>query len=629
MHAYALLALLVGYVAAAGVVGWRLLRTYSHKDERNNVANTTVKLFIIMGYIHCMGLIILLPAVAQIDSFPKVKDHFNSTQMCRIMYAILGSYIFIITPCLAVVYSQRGEVSNTDQCANRLNKRISTRWRSYFSNMCTHTTSTICKNVLLIWILSISLSCCLFFLTYLCFQKISLSLNADGCASWYPYLEETNRKKLLSLNLRNHESCKNVGEDNIRIDFNVNFNDYVVMCVSLMGSIGFAVYGGVGLVSLPLGLLYSAVSRYRGGVANRVVEVKNAVLTNRVDERREALFKQELTRINRKAENFLQITQEVELKREEIGKSNYFKSLFQNIQHRREKRILNYMVHRLQLDYERSVHRYNNPTSAASSIGPLLLGFFFLLASVTIFFHICLCILGGPTGQGKLLRWWPFHWDSSQEVRRERGSFQHAFLYGKLFSMLLSLHPRKNSLSFSLLVIYPLVMSYLLVCAFFGFSYICHKLKLGLLLALERKSTYLDTILLNTCLLMFMSSGAALISLRLFPAYAKQTYAFTFFDLALKNLSCIGVLYARNGLLFLILLTSVLTVLLFFVPKKSGLFSVFMPATFRKILNQQEKEESGVDSDMELDGQLDVDIESNPTLRTAGKVPTRNKNLFK
>ncbi|ANQ09155.1 Uncharacterized protein PCOAH_00034990 [Plasmodium coatneyi] len=594
MHAYVLFALLAGYAAAGGVVGWRMLRRYCHKDERNNIVNTIVKLVIIMGYIQCMGMIILVPAVAQVDSFPKVKEHFNPKQLCKIMFAIFGIYVFIITPCLAVIYSQEGKMSNKEQCANPLTKRTNTHWGSYFRKTYTHVTSATCKKAFLKCILSISISCCLFFLTYLYFHKISLSLNADGCTQWYPYLEETNKKNLLSLNLRNIKNCQNVGEENIRIVFNLNFSDYVVMCVSLMGSIVFSLYGGVGLVSLPLGLFFSAVRRYRGGEATPVVGVNNA------HERGEDLFKDQLTRINRKAEELLQITQEVELNREETRKTNFFKSLLQNMQHKREKRILNYMVHRLVVDYEKAVHRYNNPIHAASSYRLFLLFFFFSLANATIIVHICFRILRGPTGQGKLLRGWLLHWDAAQELLA-----------------------RKDSLSLSLLV-YPLVTSYLLVCAFFGFSYICHKLKLGLLFALERKSTYLDTILMNTCLLLFVSSGAALILLRLFPAYAKQPYAFAFFDLALKNLSFIGNLYARNGLLYLILVANVLTLLLFFVPEKSAFFSVFMPATFRKILNQRGEANPGVVSDIELEGQLEVNIKRNTTSKSAGKVPTRN-----
>ncbi|KJP88093.1 hypothetical protein AK88_02207 [Plasmodium fragile] len=581
-------------MAAAGVAGWRVLRTYCHKDERNNFVNTIVKLVIIMGYIQCMGMIILVPAVAQVDSLPKVKEYINTTQLYKTMYAIIVIHVLIIAPCLTVIYSEGGQGSNGEQCANRFTKRRNSHWRSYFSNMCTqHATSAICKKVHLIWVLSISLSCCLFFLTYLYFHKISLSLNADACTMWYPYLEQTNKKNLLSLNLRSRKTCQHVGNENIRIDFNVYVSDYFIMFVSLMGSLSFAFYGGIGLVSLPLGLFFSGVKRYQGGETNRVVQANNVVLANSSDERREALFKHELTLINRKAEELLQITHEVELKREKTRKTNYFMSLLQNMRHKRKKRILNYMVHRLVVQYERSVHRYNNPTSAASSFGLFLLGFFFLFANAIIIVHICLCIWRGPTGGGNLLRGWLLHWDAAQELLA-----------------------RKDSLSLSLLV-YPLVTSYLLLCAFCGFSYICHKL--GLFFFLERKNTYLNTILLNTCLLIFVSSGAAPVLLRLFPEYAKEPYAFTFFDLALKNLSIIGDLYAKNGLLYLLLAANALTILLFFVPEKSGLFSIFMPPTFRKILNQRSEVDPGVVSDMELEGQLDVDIESNTTSRSDGQ----------
>ncbi|KMZ79542.1 hypothetical protein PVIIG_05982 [Plasmodium vivax India VII] len=584
MNGYALLAALAGYVAAAGAVGWSLLRTYGHKDERSSLVNTTIKVFIILGYIQCMGMIILVPAGAQVDSFPKVKEHFSRRQLCKTMYAILGTYVIIIMPCLAVIYSQAGEVSTKEERANRLGKQANTHWRSYFSKMCTQTGSTICKKVLPIWVLSISFLYCLFLFTYQHFRKISLSLNADGCALWYPYLAETNRRKLLSLNLRTKENCQNVGEENIRIDYTINFNDYVVMCVSLMGSIVFAIYGGVGLVSLPLGLLSSAVSLCGGGEANQAANAAiasntgNVVEANRgADERREALFKRELTRINTKAEELIQITQEVERNREEAQKSNFFISFLQSIQYRREKRILNNMVHRLEVHYERSVHRHNKQRSVVSSVGLFLLGFSSLLASITIIAHICLCILRGAARRGKLLRDWLLHWDAAQQ------------------------------------------------------------LKLGHLLALERKRTHLDTLLLNTCLLMFLSTGVALISLKFFPAYAKQPYAFAFYDLALKNLISIGDLYARSGLLYPILVASVLALLLFFVPEKSGLLSVFMPATFRGILNQRGKANPrvgpgvgrAVDSDSELDGQLDADLESNAASRSAGKVPTRNEKRFK
>ncbi|KMZ98652.1 hypothetical protein PVNG_03715 [Plasmodium vivax North Korean] len=584
MNGYALLAALAGYVAAAGAVGWSLLRTYGHKDERSSLVNTTIKVFIILGYIQCMGMIILVPAGAQVDSFPKVKEHFSRRQLCKTMYAILGTYVIIIMPCLAVIYSQAGEVSTKEERANRLGKQANTHWRSYFSKMCTQTGSTICKKVLPIWVLSISFLYCLFLFTYQHFRKISLSLNADGCALWYPYLAETNRRKLLSLNLRTKENCQNVGEENIRIDYTINFNDYVVMCVSLMGSIVFAIYGGVGLVSLPLGLLSSAVSLCGGGEANQAANAAiasntgNVVEANRgADERREALFKRELTRINTKAEELIQVTQEVERNREEAQKSNFFISFLQSIQYRREKRILNNMVHRLEVHYERSVHRHNKQRSVVSSVGLFLLGFSSLLASITIIAHICLCILRGAARRGKLLRDWLLHWDAAQQ------------------------------------------------------------LKLGHLLALERKRTHLDTLLLNTCLLMFLSTGVALISLKFFPAYAKQPYAFAFYDLALKNLISIGDLYARSGLLYPILVASVLALLLFFVPEKSGLLSVFMPATFRGILNQRGKANPrvgpgvgrAVDSDSELDGQLDADLESNAASRSAGKVPTRNEKRFK
>ncbi|EDL46470.1 hypothetical protein, conserved [Plasmodium vivax] len=584
MNGYALLAALAGYVAAAGAVGWSLLRTYGHKDERSSLVNTTIKVFIILGYIQCMGMIILVPAGAQVDSFPKVKEHFSRRQLCKTMYAILGTYVIIIMPCLAVIYSQAGEVYTKEERANRLGKQANTHWRSYFSKMCTQTGSTICKKVLPIWVLSISFLYCLFLFTYQHFRKISLSLNADGCALWYPYLAETNRRKLLSLNLRTKENCQNVGEENIRIDYTINFNDYVVMCVSLMGSIVFAIYGGVGLVSLPLGLLSSAVSLCGGGEANQAANAAiasntgNVVEANRgADERREALFKRELTRINTKAEELIQITQEVERNREEAQKSNFFISFLQSIQYRREKRILNNMVHRLEVHYERSVHRHNKQRSVVSSVGLFLLGFSSLLASITIIAHICLCILRGAARRGKLLRDWLLHWDAAQQ------------------------------------------------------------LKLGHLLALERKRTHLDTLLLNTCLLMFLSTGVALISLKFFPAYAKQPYAFAFYDLALKNLISIGDLYARSGLLYPILVASVLALLLFFVPEKSGLLSVFMPATFRGILNQRGKANPrvgpgvgrAVDSDSELDGQLDADLESNAASRSAGKVPTRNEKRFK
>ncbi|SBS87208.1 conserved Plasmodium protein, unknown function [Plasmodium malariae] len=314
---------------------------------------------------------------------------------------------------------------------------------------------------------SFVLAFCLFFLTYLAVKKFTISLDAQDCKLWYPYIENTNKKDFLKYNIRKIESCQNIVHTNIKVNIDLNFNDYIVIFMLFVGLHFFSFYVAIGLASFPLSLIRSYIYRKK--------KIK------------EDDFKYELSLINRKATRLMNITEMLQTERKQIYKVNYCISFIKYIRYKRQKKILSYMVHKLEKDYENLLDNYNNPTNKVYSFVALLLGILFLIVSIAIVLHIIFYIILDLTGGNR-------------------------FSFNPMFLDILLEHFVKNNLIVISMIIYTLIASYMLICALSGFIYFCSELHLGLVFALEKKDTYLNSFLLNICLFFFVSSGAALFS---------------------------------------------------------------------------------------------------------------------
>ncbi|SBT79736.1 conserved Plasmodium protein, unknown function [Plasmodium malariae] len=540
MDEYVLLAFFIGFLILSGITALRALVVYSRKDEKNRSIYFFIKFLVVIGFVLCWDTVILLPIDVYYNLSHDIKKYVNIFTLYRSYYWACLVFIFFLTPITNTIYLEPEKQTRSHRRNNYDNNNNNNNY--YFGSTYGNTKSKkgssglntgqrnevdiykykkLFSKILSATFFSFVLAFCLFFLTYLAVKKFTISLDAQDCKLWYPYIENTNKKDFLKYNIRKIENCQNIVHTNIKVNIDLHFNDYIVIFMLFVGLHFFSFYVAIGLVSFPLSLIRSYIYRKK--------KIK------------EDDFKYELSLINRKATRLMNITEMLQTERKQIYKVNYCKSFIKYIKYKRQKKILSYMVHKLEKDYENLLDNYNNPTNK---------------------------------------------------------------------------HFVKNNLIVISMIIYTLIASYMLICALSGFIYFCSELHLGLVFALEKKDTYLNSFLLNICLFFFVSSGAALFSTKILNAYSRRSHAIFFFDLTLRKLGIIGQAYANNALLYFVLVVNLLTVIVFFFPKKCSLSCLSVPSKFFKI------------SDEVYDGQ-EIDLESNTASDNIGKHHFKATKLFK
>ncbi|CRG93762.1 conserved Plasmodium membrane protein, unknown function [Plasmodium gallinaceum] len=523
MDHYILLIFFIGYLTISGIIGLRLLMIYSHKEEKKRFIYFLIKFFIIIGFILGWTILILLPVDVYYNLSSELKKYLNIFVLYRIFYWLCLSYIFLLTPILTIIYIESDKLS----CNNNKSTKGIIKFKE--NNEIKKKLKIFFIKVFLFSLFFFVLSFCLIFLTYIPFRKLKLSLGAEDCKLWYSYIKDIYKQNFFKYNIRNIDHCENIKKTKIKINIELSFNDYITIFMSFLGYILFSFYCGIGLITFPLNYVKLFMQRKK--------KIK------------EADFKRELSSINRKAKVLIYTTERLQKEKEELEKMNYMKSFFKYMKHNREKKILNYIVYKLEKDYENLLESYNNPNKRILSFFTLLLGIIFLILSISIIMHIIFYIL-------------------LNSLNTNNNIFDNLRILDTFLVLLV-----KHNLIILSLITYTVINSYLLICALSGFIYFCSKFNLGLIFALQKKDTYLNSLLLNICLFFFVASGAAEFSTKIFYLYSSYTYASSFFNLTLKNLGFFGLLYSKNIFLYLILVVNLLTFILFLLPKKCDFIS--------------------------------------------------------
>ncbi|SCN61097.1 conserved Plasmodium protein, unknown function [Plasmodium chabaudi chabaudi] len=533
MDEYILLIFFIGCLTISAVTGLKLLIVCGHKNDSKIFVYKIINFIIIIGYMICWILVLLFPIDIYFNLSPRVKKYLNIFTLYRILYVVCLSYIFILAPILTIIYLQvdKFKIYEQNDIINIENeeifkKQMTTNLKPIKKKWC----KIFFKKIVPITFFFICLAIFLFFLTYLPFKKIGIKLNATDCKMWYQYMIGTNKKDFLKYNIKKIEECQNIPPNfNIKMDVNLNFIDHIIISTFWWGFILFSFYVGIGMLTFPFNLIYSYINK------------KNKIKDNQL--------RNELTIINIKAKKLIQITEMLEKNKAQIKKMNIYKSFYYNIKYIRQKKILNYIVHRLEKDYQNLLNSYNNPINKIYAFAYLFFGLTFLLLTISIIIHLIFYdILNHIIKYDSLLSIYTF-WNSL---------LQYLVI---------------NDYIACSAILYTLLVSYLLVCALSGYIYFSTKLKLGFVFTLEKENTYISSLLFHVCLFMVLSSGALVFSAKLFRTYFTHTYALTLFDLYLKNLGFIGELYKREALTYLTLTMNLLTVAFYFIPKRWNLLT--------------------------------------------------------
>ncbi|SOV12595.1 conserved Plasmodium membrane protein, unknown function [Plasmodium sp. gorilla clade G2] len=565
MEEYILLIFFMAYLLISGIIGTRLIIIYSHKEENNRLIYIIIKCFIIIGYILSWTIILLVPIDVYYNTYKDIEKYIDIFKLFRICYWFSILYIFMLTPIMFIIYSESDrkiytfnkhhiKIKNQNKGKNNNNKNDGyiindgkfinddniINDNNYYNKM---TYKTIYKKIIPVTLFFFLSFIFFLYFTFLYLKKLSLSLNAQECELWYNYIKEIYKTNLVIYNIRKIEHCENIKNTNVKIIINLKFNDYIIIIISFIGFLFFIFYGGIGLISLPLNLINSYIYRKK--------KIKKDDL------------KKQLDIINRKSKMLLNITETLQKERNQLLKMNYFRSFFKYIKYNREKNFLNYTVHNLEKEYDILLDNFTNNNNILFPYLSLFLGIIFLIISTIIIMHLLVYII--------------------IDVLKYNDDIINNLTF--LDSLLVYLVQIRLSVLST--IIYTFIMSYLLVCSLSGFIQFCSKLSLGLIFILEKRGTYLNSLLLNICLFFFISLGISLFSTKIFYTYSSFTYATFLFDLTLKKIRFIGPLYSNNTFLYILLLINFITLLLFLLPKKCDISFLSVPEKFSKITEQE------------------------------------------
>ncbi|KYO01876.1 putative membrane protein [Plasmodium gaboni] len=565
MEEYILLIFFMAYLLISGIIGTRLIIIYSHKEENNRLVYIIIKCFIIIGYILSWTIILLVPIDVYYNTYKDIEKYIDIFKLFRICYWLSILYIFMLTPIMFIIYSESDKkiytfnkhhikIKNQNKGKNNNNKNNGyiindgkfinddniINDNNYYNKM---TYKTIYKKIIPVTLFFFLSFISFLYLTFLYLKKLSLSLNAQECELWYNYIKEIYKTNFVIYNIRKIEHCENIKNTNIKIIINLKFNDYIIIIISFIGFLFFIFYGGIGLISLPLNLINSYIYRKK--------KIKKDDL------------KKQLDIINRKSKMLLNITETLQKEKNQLLKMNYFRSFFKYIKYNREKNFLNYTVHNLEKEYDILLDNYTNNNNILFPYLSLFLGIIFLIISTIIIMHLLVYII--------------------IDVLKYNDDIINSLTF--LDSLLVYLVQIRLSVLST--IIYTFIMSYLLVCSLSGFIQFCSKLSLGFIFVLEKRGTYLNSLLLNICLFFFISLGISLFSTKIFYTYSSFTYATFLFDLTLKNIRFIGPLYSNNTFLYILLLINFITLVLFLLHKKCDISFLSVPEKFSKITEQE------------------------------------------
>ncbi|SOV12321.1 conserved Plasmodium membrane protein, unknown function [Plasmodium gaboni] len=565
MEEYILLIFFMAYLLISGIIGTRLIIIYSHKEENNRVVYIIIKCFIIIGYMLSWTIILLVPIDVYYNTYKDIEKYIDIFKLFRICYWLSILYIFMLTPIMFIIYSESDKkiytfnkhhikIKNQNKGKNNNNKNNGhiindgkfindnniINDNNYYNKM---TYKTIYKKIIPVTLFFFLSFISFLYLTFLYLKKLSLSLNAQECELWYNYIKEIYKTNFVIYNIRKIEHCENIKNANIKIIINLKFNDYIIIIISFIGFLFFIFYGGIGLISLPLNLINSYIYRKK--------KIKKDDL------------KKQLDIINRKSKMLLNITETLQKEKNQLLKMNYFRSFFKYIKYNREKNFLNYTVHNLEKEYDILLDSYTNNNNILFPYLSLFLGIIFLIISTIIIMHLLVYII--------------------IDVLKYNDDIINSLTF--LDSLLVYLVQIRLSVLST--IIYTFIMSYLLVCSLSGFIQFCSKLSLGFIFVLEKRGTYLNSLLLNICLFFFISLGISFFSIKIFYTYSSFTYATFLFDLTLKKIRFIGPLYSNNTFLYIFLLINFITLVLFLLHKKCDISFLSVPEKFSKITEQE------------------------------------------
>ena len=462
------------------IINIYLLAYYCAEDDNEFGSGTFAKIIAVLGMFIGLGQICLLPL--DVSNTRGEGGDFRMDIIWKVTYILIVVFVFFIIPLAISIYECDPDWSFCQKLSNIF---------CFFG----------CEIVVV---------GCLFGITYLLWNKAHIPISSLKCGidmdnSWARSSEEindSNEENFLGL-------CGK--KKNTEIDIKVSFAVYIIALLSLISYVLFMIFGGVGIFSFPLDLIYAFCTRPIKIKPAKLEEMKKEIVVTAADLKDLGM---QLKKLEEKGDH----------------KRNMFS---------KEKRHYNELLKELKVGVSVIDDQFQiinmqtlaNQTSALGYLLQLIAGIFCFILSFLWIIQILLYI-----------------------IIKKDGRPINGFLNIPLVKL------TDVNLSFVAICIFTVLSLYLLLITIKGnFKFGLRIMILGEIHPMKKDNTYMNSILFNVMLVMITSVSVIQFSIRAFGEYTSLTDADIIFNTQIKYLSFYGFFFKNNIFEYGLIIISVIS----------------------------------------------------------------------
>ena len=435
-----------------------LLAYYCTTDDNDFKGAIFLKITAVLGMFIGLGQVCLLPL--DVSNQRGSGGEFPMDLIWQITYLVIIIFVFVIIPLEISIY----ECDPDWTCKQKI-------------------TNSFCFSFCVILVAGL-----LLIITFFVFNKVHIPVTSIKCKVDFGDGFKSSKEILTAVEETEiYKPCTTLEDTNI--EFTVDFKIYAIALLSFISYILFMVFGGIGIFSFPLDLIYSFCTRPVKIKPAKLEEMKKEIVLTAADLKDLAMQLKKL---------------------EELG--HHKKNIFS-----KDRRHYNDLLKQLKvgvsvLDDQFQVVNFQelaNQTSALGYLMQLIAGIFCMLLSVfwilQMVFYIIVKIDGKPL---------------------------FTFLNIPLVKL------ADINLSFLSIIIFVVMSFYLLLCTVKGnFKFGLRIMILGQIHPMKKDKTYMNSILFNVLLVMLTSVSVIQFSIRAFGEYTSMTDADIIFNGQIKYLT--------------------------------------------------------------------------------------------
>lgn len=427
---------------------------FSTSEEQGCVNNIFLKIIAIIGLMMVFIEILLLPL--DVSNIHGKGGKLNMNTFWIISFIIIFVFSLVIIPLMINIYELDPDLTTCEKI----------------------------KNGFLFFIIDVIIFSFLFFILFLCFNKANIPFEKKNC-SIYGY-QNSNDKTILF----DKKNCIIKTED---VSIKTHFLIFSFGLMSFGAYFLLTVFGGIGIVALPLDLIRSFMIRPIKISKNRLEEMKKEIVQTSID--------------------LKELAKKVKSMEEKGFNKKYFWS--------KEKKQYNQLFNELKvgvniIDEQFQLINIQNAIGETSIIQyylSLIIGIIFLIFSIIWIIHIVLYVL-----------------------------LKKFYFLNNLLSIFTN-----NGFTFLSTFLFGFLCFYLLICIVKGnFKFGIRFIILGSVHPMKKNETYMNSILFNIMLILITSVSLIHFCVKAFNEYVSMTDIDIIFSILIKNLSFFKYFFKYN-----------------------------------------------------------------------------------